>query len=252
MQQDSTLHVFDMDDTLVKTPKLEDIFYTKNGKIKSGDQAIDGAINTMLELSNDAINKEREEKDRMRRLAGLNNKAHFVQHEDAIYFYINDEPAGLDFVEFINKTNSLTQKEKDTILSKLDEKDGKLILGLFAEFFRTEGTVGIETNKSVVETYEKVKNKMILTGRSDAITKGVSYILFNIVGLSEPNFGLYLYKNTSGGVPQYKANVIKNSIREFNWKAVHFYEDRKDWLDFAESQVLSEFPEVKFYKHQIF
>ena len=134
----------------------------------------------------------------------------------------------------------------------MDYRNGKIVLGLFKEFFSTESTVGTEINKEVVTAYEKVKNKMIVTGRSDGIRRGVKYILFNVIGLSEPNFGLYLYKGSSiGGVPGFKAETVISSIKENRWEEVHFYEDRLDWLEFIEEQVKKAFPIVNFHKHFI-
>ena len=121
---------------------------------------------------------------------------------------------------------------------------------VFKEFFSTEGTIGTDVKKEIVEIYENVKNKMILTGRSSGIRKGIKYILFHIIGLSEPNFGLYLYEgNSVGGVPGFKAEVTKQTIRKNKWDEIHFYDDRLDWLDFIEAEVRKEFHNVKFFKH---
>lgn len=251
MRPDKILHIFDMDGTLIKLPKLEDVAKIENGRIHSGDYVIDGAIDKMLDLSNKALNGSEGEKSKMQQLAGIKNKVYFGKGNDEfIYLFKNGVKADLSFVQDINSSN-LTEKEKESILSKLDLKKGKLILGLFSEFFQTEGTVGVKVNEKVAKEYEKAKNKMILTGRSKGILKGVAYVLFNINGLSEPNYGLHMYTNSKGGIPGFKVNVIVNSIKENNWEEIHFYEDRKDWLDFAEKQVIKQFPKIKFHKHYV-
>lgn len=251
MQPDKIIHIFDMDDTLVKTPAIEDVFKVKGGKAYSGDCVIDKAINKMLELSMKALNSPSDEKRKMQQLAGLKSKIYFKKGSDGfIYLFKNNTPASLDFVHDIN-SSSLTEKEKKTILDKLEFKNNKLVLKLFSEFFQTESTVGTEIIKKVVEKYESVKNKMIVTGRTKGVLNGVAYVLFNIIGLSRPNYGLYLYTNSKGGIPEFKANVIIDSIEKNNWEEIHLYEDRKKWLDFIEKQVGKLFPKVKFHKHHI-
>ena len=239
-----------MDDTLVFLPKLEDVIQTKNGKVASGDPVIDAALQKMLNSISKVLDND--EKSRMKQLAGIQNKVYFVKEDDGIVLYSDKTP--IDKEKLLNavQNSDLTPKEKTKILNSLDYRNGKIVLGLFKEFFSTESTVGTEINKEVVTAYEKVKNKMIVTGRSDGIRRGVKYILFNVIGLSEPNFGLYLYKGSSiGGVPGFKAETVISSIKENRWEEVHFYEDRLDWLEFIEEQVKKAFPIVNFHKHFI-
>ena len=248
--EEKTIFIFDMDDTLVKTPKLEDVIQIKNGKVSSGDQGIDTAMQKMLKSISEVLSNEEDEKNRMKQLAGIGNDAFFVKENDDIVLYFNGKPIDKGVLLNAVQNSSLTPKEKTKILNSLDYKDGKIVLSFFGEFFSTESTVGTEINKDVVDVYEKVKNKMIVTGRSQGIKKGVSYILFNIIGLSEPNFGLHLYDGCNiGKVPGFKADVIIQSIKENGWNEVHFYEDRLDWLNFVEGIVRIEFPDVKFHKH---
>jgi len=237
-----------MDDTLVFLPKLEDVIQTKNGKVASGDPVIDAGLQKILNSISEVL--EKDEKLRMKQLAGIQNKVYFVKEDDGVVLYSGENP--VDKEKFLStvQNSDLTPKEKTKILNSLDYRNGKIVLALFREFFSTESTVGTEINKEVVRAYEKAKNKMIVTGRSDGIRKGVSYILFNIIGLSEPNFGLHLHKGSSeGGVPGFKANVVKQSIKENGWEEIHFYEDRLDWLKFIEEEVKKEFPAIKFHQH---
>lgn len=237
-----------MDDTLVFLPKLEDIIQTKNGKVASGDSVIDSALQKMLNSISEVLDNDK--KLRMKQLAGIQNKVYFVKEDDGIVLYSGESP--VDKEKFLNavQNSDLTPKEKTKILNSLDYRNGRIVLGLFKEFFSTESTVGTEINKEVVIVYEKAKNKMIVTGRTDGIRRGVKYILFNIIGLSEPNFGLHLYKGSSeGGVPGFKAEVVKQSIKENGWTEIHFYEDRFDWLEFIEEEVKKKFPLVNFHKH---
>lgn len=247
------LYAFDMDDTLVQSPKIEDVLQIKNGKISSGDRVIDTAIQKKLNLISEAFNISKNEKNRLKKLAGLNNEAYFVKENDGIVLYFDGKFVDKEIFLITINNSDLTAKEKDAIVNSfVYRNNGKVILSVFKEFFATEATVGTEINKDVVEVYESVKNKMIVTGRSAGIIKGVKYILFHIIGLSEPNFGLHLYEGSSvGGVPGFKAEVIKKTIEKNKWDEIHFYEDRKDWLDFIEKEVNLEFPNVKFYKHVV-
>jgi len=245
------LYVFDMDDTLVRTPGVYDVIEVRDGKLISGDSAIDGTLKRLLTLSNEVIQDLKNEKDRMKQLAGLENEVYFVKEDGFIYLYRNGKPADLSFIRDIEGSSLISDSEKEQILNKFNLKDDKLILGLFPEFFRTESTIGAELIEKVADVYKNVQNKMIVTGRSEGIRKGAEYILYNVVGLEVPNFGFYLYSGSKGGIQKYKADTVLNSIKKNNWKVIHFFEDRKDWLDFVENEVKREFPDVLFHKHHI-
>jgi len=252
MQISKTLYVFDMDDTLVKTPKLEDIISVKNGEIHSGDPVIDGALKKMLNSIKEVIDNLNSRRDRNKQLAGLKDNVYFQKDNDGSFgLYKNNIPAGKDFIQLIASSEVISEKEKEFILKKLDFKDNKVILSLFSEFFQTEGTVGVEINESVVKQYESAKNKMIVTGRTNGIRKGVKYILFNVIGLEKPNCGLFLYEGSKGGIQQFKADVVLDSIEANGWNEIHFFEDRGDWLDFVEKCVAEKFPDIRFHKYLI-
>lgn len=98
----------------------------------------------------------------------------------------------------------------------------------------------------MVDLYENSKNKMILTGRSIILLKAVKYILFNILGFSEPNFGIYLFDNSSPSVKEFKLKIIEKTINENGWEKVCFYDDRVDWLDFVKENINKKYPSVDY------
>jgi hypothetical protein len=237
MNSEKILYVFDMDDTLVQTPTLSEVVYVENGKIHTGDFVIDKVLNQVLQFSEKIYE----------------NKYSFTfkKEEDGKIFLLKDGlKLGVNFVVDVNNSD-LKDNEKKEVLSKFTLYDKKLILKHFKEFFQTESTVGVKIKENVVKVYEKALNKMILTGRSKSILKGVEYILFNIVGLEKPNRGLFLYDYNKNGVKGFKAKVIIDSIDKYQWEEIKFFDDRQDWLDFAEEEVKKVYPDIKFQKYCI-
>ena len=246
-----TLYVFDMDGTLVSLPKLTDILVIKNGRINSGDSLIDNAANKVLELSKKVYEEENEGKRRSKMLAGIKNDFSFKRKGDFIVMLHDGNELGKKYIQDIQDSINLSDREKKEILNKLVIENRDVALGLFSEFFRTEATVGTEMIKPVVNLYKKIENKMILTGRSNVIKKGVEYVLFNIIGLPKPNFGLYMYDNSKGGVAQFKAKTIEESIEKYKWEQIYFFDDRGDWLESTKEHINKIFPQVKFHTKEI-
>ena len=73
---------------------------------------------------------------------------------------------------------------------------------------------------------------MILTGRDEQLRSQIEENLREL-GVEYPNYGLKLFKQGRDSIKQFKTDTILKSISENNWKEVHFYEDRQDWLNFA-------------------
>ncbi len=70
-------------------------------------------------------------------------------------------------------------------------------------------------------------------------------------GIDLPNFGLYLFKGGRKGISDFKVETIINTIKENNWEEIHFFEDRQDWLNKAEQEVVNFSPKIKFHKHLV-
>ncbi len=246
------IHIFDMDGTIVNNPNANDLINVVDGKVNSGDDTIDKPFEKILNYINTVINSINYVSFDNKRLIGLKNNVYFKKENDNVYLYKNNKKATEDLLKAIEKTNELTIKEKAFILKRLIIKNGNVVIGEFPEFYRTEMTVGDDIKTEIFEVYKTVQNKMILTGRSISIKKGVSYILFNVLGLKHPNYGIFFYDGRKGGIKQFKLEIIEKTIKENRWSEVHFYEDRGDWLNYVSENVKKQFPEIKFIKHFVF
>jgi len=162
-----------------------------------------------------------------------------------------------DYIVVINKQNDetfdgsyLDNFDKDKKTSRYFEvKNNILVVKSFPGFHSDPNTIGKEINTPVFEEYKKIENRMILTGRDEKLRPLVEENLKKI-GIDFPKFGLKMYSGSSG-IKNWKANVILKSIEENNWEEIHYFEDRQDWLHFAESQVNEKYPAVKFITHLI-
>jgi len=70
------------------------------------------------------------------------------------------------------------------------------------------------------------------------------------LSLEYPNFGLMLYSG-EGGISTFKSKAIENIVKKNGLSEVHYYEDREDWLNAAESYLQKVLPKVKFHGHLI-
>lgn len=128
-------------------------------------------------------------------------------------------------------------------------KDGILTLNPPPNFHSEPETVGSLANQPVIKEYEQAQNKMILTGRDEKLRPVIEKRLQELQ-IEFPNYGLKLYPGNPS-IKEFKAQTIVDSIQENNWDEVHFYEDREDWLHYAEGVVNEKFPNVKFVPHHI-
>ena len=252
---EKTLYVFDMDDTLVKIPDVSDIFTIKDGMLHCGDNTIDGAIQKMVDLCKIAFEESDEEKKRLRELAGIDHVITFKKigkyyEGECILMLFDGKIVDANFLQEIQNSPHLTDREKNKILEKFDICDGRHVaIGYFSEIFQTESTVGTAVNEKIVDIYRNVENKMIVTGRNEQIRKGTERVLFSELGadLSFPKYGLHLFPGGSikGGIKGFKAKVVNDSIEENGWTKVVYFDDRGGWLKHVKDSVAEKFPHVK-------
>jgi hypothetical protein len=91
---------------------------------------------------------------------------------------------------------------------------------------------------------------MILTGRNTELKSFIESRLKEL-GLDLPNFGVHCFPGGSTSIQNFKIQTILSSIEVNNWSEIHFYEDRKDWLESAKIAVADKYPDVVFYPHLI-
>ena len=253
--EEKSLYVFDMDDTLVQTPCVSDIFKIRGGRIFSGDHTIDRAISQMIKLFKKAFKETDEDKKRAQELAGIKHKITFQRDNKCILMFIDKNLVDANMLQKIQDSPNLEDSEKNKILKKFDICGDKVALGLFSEIFQTESTIGTIKNSEIIDIYKRVENKMIVTGRNKNIQKGTEHVLFSAMGvnLPEPNFGLHLFPggNINGGIKGFKANVVIDSIIENGWTKIYYFDDRGDWLQYVKKTIENRFPKVKVYTRLI-
>ena len=230
MKVNKVLHIFDLDDTLVWTPKAVDVLRVTDGKIHCGDYV---------------INKQAEEINSI--LFSWDKDIFFEQNEEIILRNKNNDLRIEDIERFFL---TLEESKKKKVIDTFKVKDGKIVLRRFKAFFKTEATVGTIFNEVSLGEYNKASNKMILTGRSKSLLKGISYVLFNYLNLEFPNFGLYLFDGRKT-IREFKLNTLVDSVKKNNWTEVHLWEDNEDWLNFIANEMKILYPNINFFKHLV-
>lgn len=227
MNNDKILHVYDLDDTLTATPNFADFFDIEDGATIDTFKYYPSYFKQVKSMFWDKLSKD-----------------------------ISFKKSG-DFVVIINKASGkpfdgsyINYFLGDRRAQKMFEVyEDVLTLRSFPGFHSTPDTIGKMLNQIIVDKYKSVENKMILTGRDEKLRKHIEDNLKEL-GMEYPNQGLKLYSGNSG-IKNWKANTIIDSVKEHGWNEVHFYEDREDWLKFAEESVKKEFPNVKFVAHHV-
>ena len=180
------------------------------------------------------------------------------------------------FGGFHGATKTVGSKVNPQVISIYNSVDNKMILT-----GREDDTVGFEKFKKKKEavikkvtdkwhdtvarakTPEEKAVKMAKPNQSDHIKAQIedkksklvnmkSFIANRLkeLGIEYPNYGLVLYDG-NGGIPKFKSKAIESVIKNNGFQEVHYYEDRKVWLDAAESHLKTVLPEVKFIPHFI-
>lgn len=241
--ENKELYVFDMDDTLISTPRLSDVLNVENGEIKTEDENIKKYIIKIKNAFSSLFFKE----------------ICFKKSNDFILILDcrTKNSLGSEFVGYIQDLTpeqilkaGLKNSIKKELLRSIDEKNGVLVLAPFPGFYDKKETVGQNINQEVIGVYKSAKNKMIVTGRNEEMRKEIEDRLLEI-GIELPNFGLHLFSGGSVGIAAYKVKVIEDSIIANGWDVIHFFEDKKDWLEKAYNEITEKFPEIKFYKHLV-
>lgn len=221
------IHIFDMDDTLLETPRFTDFVGVEGNGIIDDNKHF----------------PEYFKKIRVAFLDRMSKEIYFRKQGDFILPInkANDKPFPGDFIEYF---------QENKFKRMLDVHDDVIVVKSFPGFHSSPDTLGKIMNSKVIEDYKRATNKMIVTGRDEELRSFIVDIFKNI-GLELPNYGLVLYQSGKQSIKDYKTQVILDTIEANNWDEVHFYEDRSDWLYHAEGAVKEKFPNVKFVPHLI-
>ena len=264
-----SIEIFDLDDTLLGTPTLSDFVNTNTENVVDVPEAIIEPVVPLLP------NQKKPKKEKivdasanapayLRKIKNyiyilFSKEIYFVRQGDFVLVYDakTKQPLGSDFYAFIQdltpekiESAQLKASSLKEILKAFKLHNGHLVIESFPGFHEDPKTIGKYANKQVIEDYNNATNKMILTGRGEPLRSNIEQRLQEL-GVEKPNYGLFLYPGGSTGVQQFKVNTILDSIEKNNWEEVHFYEDRKEWLEAAKNAVESAYPNVRFIPHFI-
>lgn len=222
-----TIHIFDMDDTLLETPRFTDFLGVSGNGIIDDTNHFPDYFKKIKAAFLDKMSKE----------------IYFIKKGDFVIPVnkLNDKPFSGNFIEYFpeNKFKRI-----------FDVHDDVIVVKSFPGFHSSPETLGKIMNSKVIDDYKRANNKMIVTGRGEELRPFIVEIFKNI-GLELPNYGLVLYQSGKQSIKDYKTQVILDTIQANDWDEVHFYEDRADWLYHAEGSVKEKFPNVKFVPHLI-
>jgi hypothetical protein len=238
-----TLNVFDLDDTLLITPTFSALIPKDNNNI----------VDTKGEFS------EFFEKIKSFFLIIFSKEIYFVSSGDFIVVFDGKTHAPLNseylsYVQDLDKSKMSSYGLKSgyikDILRALEVHDKYLVFKSIPDFHKKPETVGNIVNDEVFKAYKNAENKMILTGRSTELKPFIESRLGEL-GLDLPNFGVYCFPGGNTSIQNFKIQTILSSIEANNWSEIHFYEDRRDWLESAKIAVSEKYPDVIFHPHLI-
>lgn len=222
-----SIYIFDLDDSLTETKTFSSFVGTEDGQKIDTFTHYPAYFKSAKSIFWDKLSKD----------VYFKRLGDFVVPINAT----NDKPFSSDSLEHFNG-----DKRKDKMFAV---KNDIVVLKPFSGFHSDPSTIGKVINEPVYKDYMTSENKMILTGRDEKLRAPIEENLKEI-GIEYPNFGLKMYSGNSG-IKNWKSNVILQTIEENNWEEVHFYEDRTDWLHFAEGSVTEKYSNVKFVAHHV-
>jgi hypothetical protein len=225
-QMSNSIHIFDLDDSLTETPVFASFLNAEDGQEIDVQKHYPQYFKAAKGAFWDKLSKPVSFK-RMGDFVVVINKATGSPFDGGAMDYFTDK-----------RTQRMFEVVNDTI-----------VLKSFPGFHSDPNTIGKKINLPAYEKYKTATNNMILTGRDERLRSQIEKVLAEI-GIEYPSYGLKMYSGNEG-IKKFKARIITDSIRENGWNEVHFYEDRQDWLHYAEGVVKEQFPDVKFVPHYV-
>ena len=201
----NTLYVFDLDDTLVETPRFEDLVieYLKE----------DTTIKDILDNS----------------IVKINIKLSDLKWENGRVY--TDDPNNDIILQ--NNDKNWVRKGKRVYLLAPDE------FGIIDISLPTEV-------RELVNLYNSVKNKCIVTARLEKIRSKIEKMLNNF-GIEYPNYGLHMYPHVNHyQVGTWKGNKIVEIINNSKFDRVIFYDDNSKYIKSVNKVIAERLPNLDF------
>lgn len=221
------ISIFDLDDSLTETETFSAFVGAEHGEKIDTDAYYSAYFKSAKSMFWDKLSKDVYFK-RLGDFVVPINKA-------------NDKVFSADALEYFNG-----DKRKDKFFAV---KNDTVTLKPFQGFHADPNTIGKVINEPIYKDYLSAENKMILTGRDEKLRPNIEANLREL-GIVFPNSGLKMYSGNMG-IKNWKAEVILKTIHENGWEKVSFYEDRQDWLHYAEGCVKEKYPNVQFVAHYV-
>lgn len=196
-----TLYVFDLDDTLVNTPRFEDLVldYLKE------DISIKELLDKSIEKSGCKISDLKWEDGRI---------------------YLEDPNNNFKEVGNWVRKKSRLYLVSPNIYTKLD--------------------ISLPKNtKSIIELYNSVDNKCIITARSESIRLKIEKTLLNL-NIDFPIYGLHMLPDGMKDAGTWKGNKISEIVLENDFDSVIFYDDNSKYLKKATRVIKNKLPNIKW------
>lgn len=240
-----SVHIFDMDDTLLVTPTFSDIL--KQGS----NEHLDGFLKNLKQVFLLFISKDVSFLPQGDFIVLTTDGGYLPAH---VLITMREKMGELEAAmkpEAFKKQFGIKRSSVKDAMKALDIRDGRVIVAQVMGFHENPRTIGSIPNEPVIEAYRRAENKMIVTGRKEGLKRDIMDRLEQM-GIEYPNYGLYCSPVLgSGSIAEFKAKVILDSIGENDWEEVHFYEDREDWLKKVAKEVREMYVNVSFVEHHI-
>lgn len=240
-----TIHIFDMDDTLLVTPTFADVM--NQGPDACLDEFLTHVKHVFLLFS---------AKEVMFRTMGdyivvTDGGAPAPSH---LLTTMSEKLEGSETAmspEAFKREYGIRRSSVKDAIKALNIRDGHIIVAQVRGFHANPKTIGSLLNHHVVEVYNTVSDKMIVTGRAKNLIPDIKKRLAE-VGMEYPNHGLHCFPASGHkSIADFKVHCILETIRMNQWEEVHFYEDREDWLKNAALVVRTTYPHIAFIEHHI-
>ena len=241
-----TIHIFDMDDTLLVTPTFASMMN------QGGDPCLDDFLRHVKQVFLLFMAKEVAFKVKGDYIVLMMSDGSLVPSRllTVMEEKLESSESSISPEAFKREFGIKRSSVKD-VVKALSMKDNHVIIAQVRGFHANPDTIGLELNDPVVEVYRSVQNKMIVTGRAKSLIPDIERRLSE-VGMELPNCGLYCFPATGHkSIADFKVHCILESIQKYGWEEVHFYEDREDWLKNAALAVRGTYPQIAFIEHHI-